>query len=626
MLQDRKIAWLIGACLLVGLLEFLSLANIRLPNPVAIPFFIFIILAIGYETLWHGLKALLTLNFSSINTLMLIAVAGAFALGKYEEAAVVIVLYTLAEKLEDFGIQKSQSALNALLNKMPKTVSVKGRSMPVPLSEVQIGDIMIVRPSDLIPLDGQIITGSSYVDESTITGEPIPQDKFVGDAVYAGTWNKQGYLEVKVEKQAQDTTIAKIREITFKAEAVKSHTQQFIEKFSRYYTPAVILLALMWMTIPPLVLGQSFQFWFLQGLALLVIACPCALVISTPISIFSAIGNASTQGALIKGGRFLELLGRIKAIALDKTRTLTKGQPIVTDVIPIGNHSKDDVLECAAGIEIFSEHPLAQSIVEAAKLGNLTPHEFADFQSFVGKGAKGNCLVCHDSHHCIGKIHFILEEHEVPKEIINEVDRLQSEGKTSIVLATNKQVEGIIGLADCIRPESQALVKGLKDLQVTPIMVTGDHFLSAQLVAKELGITEVKAEKLPEEKAQVIQELLHKYKNIAMVGDGVNDAPALALSSVGISMGSIANDIALEAASIVILHNRLDIIPFLIRLGRRTVQTIQFNIFLATSIKVIFIALALAGLSNLALAIFADVGVTLIVILISLHLMKWRAN
>lgn len=626
MQKDKKMVWLVGTCLLVAIFEFLSLAEIRLPLVIAIPLFSFIILVIGHQTLWHGLRALLTLNFSSINGLMLIAVAGAFVLGHYEEAAVVIVLYTLAEKLEDFGIQKSQSALNALVNRMPKSVLLKGRSTLVPLSSVQIGDILLIKPSDLIPLDGQIIAGSSYVDESSITGEPIPQDKFMGDQVYAGTWNKHGYLEVRVEKLAQETTLAKIRDLTFKAESVKSHTQQFIEKFSFYYTPTIILLAIIVMIVPPLWLGESFQFWFLQGLALLVIACPCALVISTPISIFSAIGNASKQGALIKGGRFLELMGKIKAMAFDKTRTLTSGQPLVTDIIPIGSHSKEHVLECAAGIEIFSEHPLAQSIVEAAKAGNLTPHEFADFQSFIGKGAKGNCLVCHDSHHCIGKLHFILEEHDVPQHIIEEVERLQKEGKTSIILATHQHVEGIIGVSDQIRPESQKLIAGLKAVGVTPIMITGDHAFPAQLVANELNIKEVLAEKLPEEKAEAIKDLLKRYQYVAMVGDGVNDAPALALSTVGITMGSIANDIALEAASIVILHNRLDIIPFLIRLGRRAIRTIQFNIFLATTIKFIFILLALFGLSNLAFAIFADVGVTLIVILISLHLLRWRTD
>lgn len=622
MFSDSKFVWLLATCLLVGVLEFLSLAGIRLPPNIDIPFFLLVILGIGYKTLWHGFQALITLNFKSIKALMLIAVFGAFYLGKYEEAAVVIVLYTLAEKLEDIGIQTSQSALGALIEKMPKFVTIKQENRQVPIDEVKIGDVMLVKPFDMIVLDGKVISGSTYVDESTITGEPIPKDKFVGDNVYAGTLNKNGFLEVEVTKEAQDTTFAKIKELTFQATKVKASTQKFIESFAQYYTPSVILLAFLWVTVPTVIFQQPFDPWFLKGLALIVIACPCALVISTPIAIYSAIGNASTHGALIKGGRYLEAIGQISAIALDKTRTLTYGEPIVSDIIPFGESTKEHLLACAAGIEIFSEHPLAQSIVEAAKQGKLAPHDVKNFKSVVGKGAKADCLVCEDRHHCIGKLSFIVEEHQVPQPIIDEVDRLQKQGKTSLVIATHKEVEGIIALTDKIRPESKALIAGLKKLGIRPVMLTGDHLATAQFVAQELGIAEIKADLLPEDKASAIKELLNQHKSVAMVGDGVNDAPALALSNVGITIGSLGSDTALEAASIVILNDRLDVIPFLVRLGRKTIRTIKFNTGLAISIKIIFIALALFGICNLALAIFADVGVTLIVILISLRLLK----
>lgn len=622
MFQDKKFVWLIFTCILVGILEFLSLAGIRLPPFIDIPFFLLIILGIGYKTLWHGLQALFTLNFKSINTLMLIAVIGAFYLGKYEEAAVVIVLYTLAEKLEDIGIEKSQSILGSLIEKMPKTIAIKNKDSPVGIAEAEIGDIMIVKPFDMIALDGKIVAGSSYVDESTITGEPIPIDKYTGDCVYAGTQNKQGYLEVEISKKSKDTTFAKIKELTFEATKSKARTQKFIETFSQYYTPAVILLAFFWVIVPTVFLKQPFDPWLLRGLALIVIACPCALVISTPVSIYSAIGNASKHGALIKGGRFLEAIGQIRAIALDKTRTLTYGQPIVSDIIPFGSQTKEHLLGCAAGIEIFSEHPLAQSIVEAARQGKLTPHEAENFQSIVGKGVKADCLICEDAHHCIGKLHFILEEHHVPQEIIDQVEHLQREGKTSIVIATHQEVEGIITLTDKVRQESKALIDGLNALNIKAVMLTGDHFAPAQIIAQQLGIDEVRADLLPEDKARAIQELVDKHRVVAMVGDGVNDAPALALSNVGISIGSLGSDAALEAASIVILNHRLDVIPFLIRLGKKTIQTIQLNTALAIAIKIVFIGLALFGLSNLALAIFADVGVTIIVILISLRLLN----
>jgi len=622
MFRDPKFLWLLSICILVGILEFLSLAGIRLPHNINIPFFLLIILGIGYKTLWHGFQALISLNFKSINALMLIAVFGAFYLGKYEEATVVIVLYTLAEKLEDIGIETSQSALGALIEKMPKFVTIKQGNRQVFLDEVKVGDVMLIKPFDMIALDGKVVSGSSYVDESAITGEPIPKDKFVGDTVYAGTLNKNGFLEVEVTKVAQDTTFAKIKELTFQATKVKASTQKFIESFAQYYTPSVILLAFLWVVVPTVIFQQPFDPWLLKGLSLIVIACPCALVISTPIAIYSAIGNASTHGALIKGGRYLEAIGQITAIALDKTRTLTYGQPIVSDIIPFGKSTKEHLLSCAAGIEIFSEHPLAQSIVEAAKQGKLTPHDAENFQSVVGKGAKADCLVCEDRHHCIGKLSFIVEEHQVPQPIIDEVDRLQKQGKTSLVIATHQEVEGIIALTDEIRPASKALIAGLKKLGIRPVMLTGDHLASAQFVAHELGITEIKADLLPEDKASAIKELVNQHKSVAMVGDGVNDAPALALSNVGITIGSLGSDTAIEAASIVILNDRLDVIPFLVRLARKTIRTIKFNTGLAISIKLIFIALALFGMSNLALAIFADVGVTLIVILISLRLLS----
>lgn len=624
MFKNTKFLWLVIVAVLVGALELLSLGGIHFPASIKIPLILMIILGIGYQTLWHGLQALLKLNFKSINLLMLIAVAGAFYLGKYEEAAVIIVLYTLAEKLEDIGIEKSQSALSALLEKMPKLVTLKGQNQQVSVEEVKVGDIVIIKPGEMIALDGKIVTGSSYVDEAAITGEPIPKDKFIGDTVFAGTLNKQGFLEIQVLKASKDTTFAKIREITFQATQVKAKTQKFIEKFSQYYTPVVVILAFILVVFPPLFLGQTFNPWLLKGLTLLVIACPCALVISTPISIFSAIGNASTQGAVIKGGLFLETMGQLKAIAFDKTRTLTYGQPIVTDILPFGKNTKEQLLACAAGLEIFSEHPLAQSIVDAANKENLTLHEFENFKSILGKGAKADCLVCEDVHHCIGNLSFILEEHPVSEAIIKEIDSLQKQGKTTILIASNQGVEGVIALMDEIRPESRSLISDLKQLGIASIMLTGDHKVSAQAVANDLGITDVRASLLPEDKAEAIKNLVDRYKVVAMVGDGVNDAPALALSSVGITIGSLGSDTAIEAASIVIMSDRLDIIPFLIKLGKRTTRFIQFNSGLAVTVKLLFITLALTGISNLALAIFADVGITVVVVLNSLRLMHWK--
>ncbi len=626
--QDRKFLWLIASVALVAVFEFLSLMGegYKLRRDIALPFFAALILAVGWRTLWNGLKALAKLNFRSINLLMTIAVAGAFYLGEYEEAAVVIVLFSLGERLEQFGIQSSKSALQALVDRTPKTALVRreNQERELKLEEIIVGDTLIIKPSDMIALDAEVLSGASSVDESTITGEPLPKDKHAGDKVFAGTLNMQGYLEAKVTKTAKDTTLAKIIETTFAATKTKAETQKFIETFASYYTPSIIVIATLLVVVPTLFFSAPFNPWFEQAITILVIACPCALVISTPISIYAAIGNASAKGALVKGGKYIEAIGQIKAVAMDKTRTLTYGKPKVTDVIPFGETSREHLLACAAGIETYSEHPLAQAIVTAANEERIEIHGVENFQAVMGKGAKADCVVCYDKHHCIGKLPFISEEHHVQDEVVKTVEALQMQGKTSIVISNNNSVEGIIALTDEIKTESKAAVAELKSLGVTTVMLTGDNHAPAEAVAKAVGITEVRAEMMPEHKADAIKELLEKYGGTAMVGDGVNDAPALALSSVGVAMGAAGSDTAIEAASIAILNDRLELIPYLVRLGRRTISTIKINTMLAVATKLVFVVLAIFGLSSLAMAIFADVGVTVLVILNSLRLLNFK--
>ena len=634
--QDTKFRWMVFSVAIVAVFEFLSLADIDAfkylvgegySRRFAAVFFAVIILAIGWHTLWNGLKALSKLNFKSINLLMTIAIIGAFYLGEYEEAAVVVVLFTLGETLEKFGIATSKSALQALVDRTPKTAAIKradGQITEIPLAEIKVGDILVLKPSDMIAMDAEVMSGASSVDESTITGEPLPKDKHTGDSVFAGTLNMQGYLEARVKKLAADSTLAKIIETTFAATKTKAETQKFIETFAGYYTPTIIVIAALLVAVPTLFLGQPFNLWFEQAITILVIACPCALVISTPISIYGAIGNASGRGALVKGGKYIEAIGQIKAVAMDKTRTLTYGKPKVTDVIPFGDATREHLLACAAGIESYSEHPLAQAIVDAARDEKIEIHGVENFQAVMGKGAKADCVVCYDKHHCIGKLPFISEEHAVQDEVIARVEALQQTGKTSIIISSNGGVEGIIALTDEIKTESKTAVAELKSLGVRVIMLTGDNHAPAMLVAREVGITEVKAEMLPEHKANAIKELLEKYGATAMVGDGVNDAPALALSSVGIAMGAAGSDTAIEAASIAILNDRLELVPYLVRLGRKTISTIKINTTLAVATKLVFIILAAFGLSSLAMAIFADVGVTVLVIINSLRLLNFK--
>lgn len=622
LIKDKKFRWLIFSLFIVGIFEILSLSGWNLPSNIALPFFLGIVLLIGHKTIINGLKALFHFNLKSISLLIVIAMFGAFYIGKYVEAAIVIVLFNLAEILEEHGIETSKAALSSLAERMPKMAFVKKLGRAVAVEEVNIDDEIVVKPGEMIPLDGIVTTGFTAVDEAAITGEPIPKDKMKDDQVFAGTLNKQGYIEVKVTKPAKNTILAKIQEITAQAFQQKAQTHKFIETFSSYYTPSIIVLAFLWAVVPPYFFSVPFPHSLQEALSLLVIACPCALVISTPVSIYSAIGNAASKGILVKGGRYLEAMGKIKAIALDKTRTLTYGSPAVTDVIPFGKQTREDVLSCAAGIESRSEHPLAQSVVEAAKEENLALHPIENFQIKVGKGAQADCLVCEDKHHCVGKLELILEEHQVPNVVLEKIDFLQKQGKTIILICTHKAVEGIIGLQDKIRPESKQMIVDIKNLGITPVMLTGDHEMSALAVAQTIGIESVKANLLPEDKAKVIQELLLRYGAVAMVGDGINDAPALAIANVGITMSELGSQTAIETASIVILSEHLKHLSFLVRLGRKVIKTIRINTLLAISIKLIFITLALIGMSNLALAIFADVGVTVIVILISLRLSK----
>jgi len=624
--DDAKSRWLVVSIAVVGVFEFLSLSGWHLPSGLGLPFFAAIILTIGHRTLLSGLRALSKLDFRSINLLLLIATAGAFYLGEYEEAAVVIVLFTLGERLEEFGIASSKSALQALVDRTPKTSTVKvdGGNKEAPIDEIALGAILIIKPSDMIALDAEVVSGSSSVDESTVTGEPLPKDKRAGDLVFAGTLNLQGYLEARVTKVAANSTLAKIIETTFAATKTKAETQKFIETFSAYYTPTVIMIALLLATVPTLFFNQPFDRWLTNALTLLVIACPCALVISTPISIYAAIGNASSRGALIKGGKYVEAIGRVRVVAMDKTRTLTYGKPKVTDVLPFGESSREHLLACAAGIETYSEHPLAQSIVDAARAENLALHEAQNFEAVLGKGVKADCVVCYDRHHCVGKLPFISEEHAAQEEVVARVDALHREGKTSILVSNSQGIEGIIAVTDELKPESKGAVTALRSLGIETLMLTGDHRAPANAVAQAVGIREVKAEMLPEDKATAVRELTQRFGAVAMVGDGVNDAPALALASVGVAMGAAGSDTAIEAAAIAILNDRLELIPYLVRLGRRTIATIKLNTALAVATKLVVIVLAIAGLSSLALAIFTDVGVTVIVILNSLRLLRFE--
>lgn len=624
--EENKIRLLIASLLIVIPAEILSFFSIRLPVWFELPIFIIIILLFGKDVFIDGIKSLFRLNFANINLLMTIAIFGALYLHQFVEAVIIVVLFGLGEALEEFGINRSQTALKNLVDSTPKLAQIKGKDSKTPIKKVKIGQIIIVRPGDQIPLDGKVTKGFSLVDESTITGEPLPKNKNEDDLVYAGTINGNGYLEIEVTKTAQDSTLSKIIKLTYNSAEKKSQSQKFIEKFAQYYTPAVMLIATSIVIVPVGFLNQPFTPWFIQALTVLIISCPCALVISTPITIFSAIGNATKRGVVIKGGRYLEELGRIKAIAFDKTRTLTKGEPIISDIIPFNGFTQKEVIACASGIESFSEHPLARSVVEEAKKYQVIPHEFTHFESVAGKGLKGECTVCSDSHHCLGSIKFITEEHHVEDKILKQVEEFENQGKTTIIMSDNKKVTGVIGITDELREDSLNMISSLLKSNIKPVILTGDNQASARFVADQIGIESVHAGLLPEQKVDELNKLIKEYKHVAMVGDGVNDAPSLVTAPVGIAMGAIGSDVAIENADVALMNNNLSLVPYLIELGKQSNNTIKINTGAAVGIKLLFLILAIFGSSSLTSAIFADVGVTTLVVLNGLRLFKFKQS
>ncbi len=623
LLKDKKFQMLLGVAALVLITEILGIFNIHLPVFIEIPFFAIVIILVGKKVLLNGLKSLTKLDFSDINLLMTIAIIGAVIIGEFEEAAVIVALFAVSEQLEDLGTEKSQSAINELIEKTPKQIYLVSGEL-ISVDDVKVGSEYIVKPGEIIGLDGIVVSGHSAVDEASITGESLPKEKIQDNAVFAGTLNISGSLTIKVTKGIKDSAIQKIVNLTSHALANKASYQKFIEKFAKIYTPAVLVGAIL-LTIVPSVITGNFLEWFTRGITLLLIACPCALVISTPISIFSAVGNASKKGILIKGGKFLEAMGSVNAIAFDKTRTLTYGKPMIDRIYTFHNTTEEEVISCAAGLEKYSEHPLAHAVIEYAKDKKLKLHEYTKFSSVPGKGIKGDCIICNVGEHVLGNIQMLIDNQTILNEDVREIIReVQYSGKTPIILADHEGVKGIIVVADEIKPQSAKLIDELRKLKITSVMLTGDNSRTAATVANLINVNESHGDLLPEDKVKKIQEIRSKYGTIAMVGDGVNDAPSLALADVGIAMGAAGSDVAIESADIALMNDKIELLPYLIRLGNSTSNTIRFNIALAFITKAIALLLTVTGRIDLAGAIFADVGVTIIVILNSLRLINYK--
>ncbi|MCS7197901.1 MAG: cation-translocating P-type ATPase [Candidatus Bipolaricaulota bacterium] len=562
----------------------------------------------AYHFARRGWQALKTFSFG-ISALMTLAIIGAIILGEYIEAASLAFLFALAELLEEFSVERARRSLRALMKLAPSEARVRrhGQELWVSIDQIEIGETLIVKPGERIALDGIVLSGSSSVNQAPITGESLPVEKRPGDAVFAGTINHEGYLEIKVTKRAKDTKLAKIIHLVEEAEAQRAPVEKFVDRFAKYYTPSVVAVAAGVAILPPFLWGWPFSEWFLRALTLLVIACPCALLISTPVSIISAITSAARNGVLIKGGVYLEELGQVRAIVLDKTGTLTTGELTVTDVIAFDGSSPEEVLRIAAALESKSQHPIAQAIVryyEKNALGQALP-EAQDFISLTGQGVQARIE---------GQLYRVGKLELFPQALPSEAVRLASQAKTVIGVGTPERLLGLIAIADRIRPEAQETVSALKRLGLDVIMITGDNEETAQAVAQQLGIARYHAGVLPEEKASEIQRLLRHYGRVAMVGDGVNDAPALAAATVGIAMGTIGADAALETAHVALMSDDLSKLPYLIELSRRTRRVIQQNIVFSIVTKLSLGLGVFPGYVTLVLAVLVgDMGASLAV-------------
>ena len=558
-----------------------------------------------------------------MNVLMSAAAIGAALIGEWLEGATIVWLFAIGNYLQIKSIERTRNSIRNLMDLAPLEAWVKVGSEIIkkPVEEITIGDIIIVKPGDKIPLDGEIIQGESSVNQAPITGESIPVDKNIGDTVYAGTINEHGSLEIKVTKLVEDTTISKIIHLVEEAQEQKAPTEAFVDKFASIYTPVVFILALAIMVLPPLFGFGTWGEWFYKGLELLVVACPCALVISTPVAIVSAIGNAAKNGVLIKGGTFLEKAGAITAIVFDKTGTLTEGRPKVSEIKAL-TVSEEELLSIALTLEDYSTHPIAKSIVGYANEKGIQSKNGELFKSIVGKGIQATI---EDDIYYAGNLKLFEEMNVSLVDVKKYVQEIQNKGKTVVIIGTQNQIIGIIAVSDTIRETAASALKALKQSGVNQtIMLTGDNEGTAKMIASQANVNRYFAELLPEDKVDAIKKLQNEGHKVAMVGDGINDAPALATADLGIAMGGAGTDTAMETADIILMADNLDKLPHTMKLSRKALTIIKQNIWFSIMIKVIALVLIFPGWLTLWMAVLSDTGAALIVILNAIRLLKYK--
>jgi Cd2+/Zn2+-exporting ATPase len=613
-----------GALLGAGmLLQWLKLG----PSWIGTTCFALATLAGGLLVFPAAFKALKKARLD-MNVLMTVAVTGAWLVGEGAEGAAVVFLFALSELLESWSVGRARRAIASLLKLTPQTALVRGSdgvAKEVPVTEVAVGAEISVRSGSSVPLDGEVIAGESAVNQAPITGESVPVEKQPGDPVFAGTINGEGSLTVRVTKAASDSTLARIIKLVEEAEEQKAPTQRFVDKFAAIYTPAVFVIALLVALLPPLFMSGAWSEWTYRALVLLVIACPCALVIATPVSIVSGLTALARRGVLIKGGAHLEAVGNLRALAVDKTGTITQGRPQVTGVIALGDMSEEEVLRRAAAIDAHSEHPLAKAVVAAAQGKGISWNEATQYQSVTGRGATAVI----DGHpHFIGNHKMAHELGICSLDIEARLTEIESQGQSLAILGHTPHegcagtVLGILAIGDTLRLEVSNALTLLHDAGIQKIvMLSGDNQRTVDAIARQAGIDEAYGDLMPEQKIEHIKRLMAEHHYVGMIGDGVNDAPALALASVGIAMGAIGSDTAIETADMALMKDDLTRVAEAIALGRRTLRIIQFNVAFALVIKAVFLILAFTGHTSLWLAILADTGATLLVIMNALRLL-----
>ncbi|MFZ5823358.1 MAG: heavy metal translocating P-type ATPase, partial [Bacillota bacterium] len=600
------------------------LADRLLPEGADVTLFALAIVIGGFTTFRSGFRNLIQRKFD-MDVLMTVAVTGAALIGEWGEGAVVAVLFGVSDALESYTMDRARQSLRSLMEIAPKTARVIRmlEEVEVPVEDVRVGETLVVRPGEKLAMDGEVLSGRTAINQANITGESIPVEKGPGDEVFAGTVNGHGALEVRVTRLVEDTTLARLVHLVEEAQAQRAPTQTFIERFAAWYTPAIMILAALVIVVPPLAFGGDWSHWIYEGLAILVVGCPCALVVSTPVSIVSAIANAARNGVLIKGGAHLERAGTIRTVAFDKTGTLTRGQPAVTGVESLtGRLAPAEVLRLAAAVEARSEHPLARAIIRAVEGGERLPASNS-FEAIVGRGARaeveGQLLY-------VGSPALFRDDLKLdPGAAAALVDDWQAQGRTVMLLGTEQELLGAIAVADTPRETTASAIAQLKRAGVErTVMLTGDNQATARAIGQMVGVDEVRAELLPHQKVEAVRALSAAHGSVAMVGDGVNDAPALAAATVGIAMGGAGTDVALETADIALMADDLTRLPFTIRLSRAAMAVIKQNIALALGLKLLALLAVFPGWLTLWLAILADMGATVIVTLNGMRLLRIR--